>query len=273
MNDFALLPVLIRCALVALVGLVVGSFLTVVIHRLPVMLERAWADRQSEGTRSTRYDLVAPRSACPHCGHQLRAWENIPVLSYLILRARCSACNAAIHWRYAVVELLSALLAVFVMLRFGVSAKAIVGYVLGASLLTLAFIDAETGLLPDAITLPLIALGLAVNLAGVFVPFTSAAMGAVSAGAVLLFVLYATRAISGRDGLGLGDVKLFCALGAWLGVASFGQMFLVSFVVAATHGVLQIALGKASRNDPMPFGPFIVFAGMFTLFAGLQFPL
>lgn len=275
MVEFAAVPMSIRSGLVALVGLVIGSFLTVVIHRLPIMLAREWASREHhvEAEASGRYNLVVPRSGCPECGHQLRARENVPVLSYLFLRGRCSQCRAAIHWRYPLIEILSAMLAVFVMLRFGVSVKALAGYLFGASLLTLACIDAETGFLPDVITLPMIAVGLAINFAGVFTTFRAAVVGAAVGYAVLAVVLYAARAIGGRDGLGFGDLKLFAAIGAWFGVASVSQVFLVSFVLAAAHGVLLIMRGDASSDDAMPFGPFIAIAGVFTLFAGVPLGL
>ncbi|MEX3960120.1 A24 family peptidase [Trinickia sp. EG282A] len=270
MVEFAAVPMPIRSGLVALVGLMIGSFLTVVIHRLPIMLAREWSSREHrvEGEVSGRYNLIVPHSGCPECGHQLRAWENVPVLSYLFLRGRCSQCRTAIHWRYPLIEILSAMLAVFVMLRFGVSVKALAGYLFGASLLTLACIDAETGLLPDAITLPMIALGLAVNLAGVFAPFHSALMGAAVGYAALAVVFHTARAITGRDGLGFGDLKLFGAIGAWFGLASIGQVFLISFVLAAAHGALLVVRGKASSDEAMPFGPFIALAGVFTLVAG-----
>ncbi|WP_083451988.1 prepilin peptidase [Candidatus Burkholderia verschuerenii] len=275
MVEFAAVPMAIRSGLVALVGLVIGSFLTVVIHRLPIMLVREWAgqDQQVEAEASGRYNLLVPRSGCPVCGHQLRAWENVPVLSYLFLRGRCSQCRAAIHWRYPLIEMLSAMLAVFVMLRFGVCGKALAGYLFAASLLTLACIDAETGLLPDAITLPMIAAGLVINFAGVFTTFRAAVIGAVAGYAMLAAVLYAARALGGRDGLGFGDLKLFAAIGAWFGVASVSQVFLVSFVLAAAHGASLVVRGKASSDDAMPFGPFIALAGVFTLFAGLPLAL
>ncbi len=268
--EFAAVPLPIRCVLVSLVGLVIGSFLTVVIHRLPIMLAREWKRRErSDEGEECAYNLIVPRSGCPKCGHQLRAWENIPVLSYLFLRGKCGQCRTAIHWRYPLIEILSAMLAVFVMLRFGVSAKALAGYLFGASLLTLASIDAETGLLPDVITLPLIAVGLVVNLAGVFATFHAALIGAGVGYAALAVVFYTARAITGRDGLGFGDLKLFGAIGAWFGLASIGQVFMISFVVAAAHGVLLVVCGKASSDEAMPFGPFIAIAGVFTLFAGI----
>lgn len=275
MTEFAAVPMPIRSGLVALVGLVIGSFLTVVIHRLPIMLTREWASREphAEAAASGSYNLVVPRSGCPACGHQLRAWENVPVLSYLLLRGRCSQCGVAIHWRYPLIEILSAMLAVFVMLRFGVSVKALAGYLFAASVLTLACIDAETGFLPDVITLPLVAIGIAINFAGVFATFGAAVTGAVVGYAALAVVLYAARAIGGRDGLGFGDLKLFAAIGAWFGVASVSQVFLLSFVLAAAHGVWLMLRGKASSDEAMPFGPFIALAGAFTLFAGLPLAL
>ncbi|KVD92942.1 hypothetical protein WS63_07865 [Burkholderia stagnalis] len=274
MMEFAAVPMPIQSGLVALVGLVIGSFLTVVIHRLPIMLAREWASREHhDEADSGRYNLMVPHSGCPECGHHLRAWENIPVLSYLFLRGRCSQCRTAIHWRYPLIEILSAILAVVVLWRFGVSMKALAGYLFGASLLTLACIDAETGLLPDVITLPMIAVGLAINVAGVFATFGEAVMGAVLGYAALALVLYAARAVGGRDGLGYGDLKLFAAIGAWFGVASVSQVFLVSFVLAAAHGILLVVRGKASSDDAMPFGPFIAVAGAFTLFAGLPLAL
>ncbi|NRF83795.1 prepilin peptidase [Burkholderia gladioli] len=273
--EFSAVPTPIRSGLIALIGLVIGSFLTVVIHRLPIMLTREWESRERhvDADTTSRYNLAVPRSGCPECGHQLRAWENVPVLSYLLLRGRCSQCRTAIHWRYPLIEILSAVLAVCVMLRFGVSVKALAGYLFGAGLLTLACIDAETGLLPDVITLPMIAAGLAFNLAGTFTPFRTAVLGAVAGYAVLAVVLYAARAIGGRDGLGFGDLKLSAAISAWFGLASVSQVFLVSFVLAAAHGALLVARGKASSDDAMPFGPFIAVAGVFTLFAGLPLSL
>ncbi|TES99590.1 prepilin peptidase [Burkholderia cepacia] len=273
--EFAAVPTPIRSGLVALVGIVIGSFLTVVIHRLPIMLAREWARHEDSGEAeaSGTYNLAVPRSGCPACGHQLRAWENVPVLSYLILRGRCSQCGTAIHWRYPLVEILSAVLAIFVMLRFGVSVKALAGYLFAASLLTLACIDAETGFLPDVITLPMIAAGLVFNFAGVFTTFRAAVVGAIAGYAALAVVLYAARAISGRESLGFGDLKLFAAIGAWFGVASLSQVFLLSFVFAAAHGVWLMLRGEASSEEAMPFGPFIALAGAFTLFAGLPLAL
>lgn len=269
-HEVALLPTYARLMLAALIGLPVGSFITVVAHRLPIMLERAWAQEEGKACAGTyaRYNLCVPRSACPSCGHVLRPWENIPLLGYAMLRGRCGGCRAPIARRYIVIEILSAALIMTAVWHFGVTGKAFCAYLFAAVLLALAVIDAETGLLPDALTLPLMVVGLAVNAAGVFVPLHDAVLGMIAGYGLLGLAYLAARAFTGKEGFGLGDLKLLGALGAWLGFAAMSQVFLLSFLAAAAYGVFALMRRERAQEDSMPFGPFIALAGFFTMFVG-----
>jgi len=259
--------------LVLLVGLCVGSFLNVVIHRLPKMLERGWevqcADLRGETLPETpAYNLVVPRSACPACGHRITALENVPVLSWLVLKGKCSACKAPISARYPLVEVLGGLLAVFAVHRFGAGAQGIAACALLWTLLALTFIDFDTQLLPDDLTLPLLWAGLLVNLSGVFVPLESAVIGA-AAGYVSLWTVYwLFKLIRGKEGMGYGDFKLLGALGAWLGWKMLPLIILLSSVVGAAIGIALIVFKGRDHSIPIPFGPYLAIAGAIALFWG-----
>jgi leader peptidase (prepilin peptidase)/N-methyltransferase len=290
-------PVLAAVAAL-LVGLCVGSFLNVVIHRLPRVMERSWrrdaiglledeqladcAKRLAEATdrspRSAplgpdpgnppRYNLVVPRSACPACGHRITAFENVPVLSWLLLRGKCSACRAPISARYPAVELLGGLLALAAILAFGPTAKGLAACILLWTLLALTVIDADTQLLPDSITLPLLWAGLVVNLWGVFVPLPVAVIGAVAGYLSLWAVYWLFKLIRGKEGMGFGDFKLLAALGAWLGWPMLPVIVLLSSLVGAVVGIALIALKGRDRSVPIPFGPYLAAAGAIALFFG-----
>jgi leader peptidase (prepilin peptidase)/N-methyltransferase len=273
---------------VALVfGLCIGSFLNVVIHRLPKMMEREWraqcaelaATAQAEGASGpppapaadglpSRYNLVVPRSACPACGRQLRAIENIPVLSWLALRGRCAGCRAPIALRYPVVELAAGLVAAYAAWHFGATLAALGAMFFGWSLIALAAIDLDSQLLPDDITLLLLWVGLAINLRGTFATPASAVLGAIAGYLVLWLVYWGFKLATGKEGMGYGDFKLLAAIGAWLGWAALPLVVLLSSVVGALVGVSLIVLGRQGRDKPIPFGPYLAAAGLIAMFWG-----
>ena len=255
------------------VGLCVGSFINVVIHRLPKMLDRGWREqcaelRGEEIPDEPAYNLVVPRSACPACGHAISAFENVPVVSWLVLRGKCKACSARISARYPVVEILGGLLAVAAIAAFGLTPKGVAACVLLWTLLTLTMIDADTQLLPDDLTLPLVWAGLIVNLWGLFVPLASAVIGAVAGYLTLWLVYWAFKLIRGKEGMGYGDFKLLAALGAWLGWTMLPLIVLLSSLVGAVVGIALIAFRGRDHERPIPFGPFLAVAGAIALFFG-----
>ena len=257
----------------AVIGLCVGSFLNVVIHRLPKMMERGWADQCAElagrePEAKPRYDLMVPRSACPSCGHAITALENVPVVSWLALRGRCRACKAPISPRYPVVELVAGALAVAAIWQFGAGWKGLAACAFLWTLLALAFIDADTQLLPDDLTLPLLWGGLLANLFGLFVPLASAVVGAIAGYLVLWVVYWLFKLIRGKEGMGYGDFKLLAALGAWMGWSMLPQIVLVSSVLGAAGGILTIVLKGRDKTVPMPYGPWLAGAGGIALFFG-----
>jgi len=277
-------PLLLSGA-VFLLGLAVGSFLNVVIYRLPRMMEhgwlleieehlldRAWPVPEALSTflkaRTRRFDLFVPRSACPSCGHSIGALENIPVISYLALRARCGGCGTRISGRYPLVEIASALLSALVAWRFGFSLACAAALVLCWSLIALALIDFDTQLLPDSITLPLVWAGLAFNLFGALTDARSAVIGAIAGYLALWSVYWLFKLVTGREGMGFGDFKLLAALGAFLGWQMLPLIILVSSVVGAVIGIFLIILARRGREVPMPFGPYLACAGVIALFAG-----
>ncbi|RNE92404.1 A24 family peptidase [Marichromatium sp. AB32] len=260
---------------VTLLGLILGSFLNVVILRLPRMLEHEWraqcAELAGESDDATPPPgLARPPSSCPHCGHRIRAHENIPLLSFLLLRGRCSACKTPIGWRYPAVELLTALLGLVAALHFGASVQLLAALVLTWGLVALAVIDLDTQLLPDRITLPLLWLGLILSLFGVFTDAQAAIIGA-AAGYLLLWSLYhAFRLLTGKEGMGYGDFKLLALFGAWLGWQALPLVVLLSAVSGALIGGVLIALRRQGRDSAMPFGPFLAVAGWVALLWGEQ---
>ena len=266
-------------ASVALSGLIVGSFLNVVIHRLPIMLEREWRrdcqqflgqDTETSVPAETEssWNLIWPGSHCPHCAKTLAVHENIPVLSYLWLRGLCSACHAAISPRYPAVELLSALLSAVVAHRFGPEVQVMPALALTWSLLALSFIDAEHQLLPDVITLPMLWLGLLLSVFRVFTDSTASILGAVAGYLSLWLVYQLFKWLTGREGMGHGDFKLLALLGAWLGWAHLPQIILLSSLVGAVAGLTLIALTRRDHRQPIPYGPYLAAAGWIALIWG-----
>ncbi len=252
----------------ALFGLVVGSFLNVVIHRLPIMLAARWeqevaeASGKADGAKPEVFNLAHPRSACPHCGHMIRAWENVPVLSYLALRGKCSNCSKPISKRYPAVELLAAALAGLVAWRFGFGVQALALVVLAWALIALSFIDVDHQILPDVIVLPLLWIGLLLNTQNVFAPLPDAVYGAVGGYLSLWLVFHAFKLLTGKEGMGYGDFKLFALFGAWLGWQLLPLIILLASLVGAVVGlVLILGLGR-DRRQPIPFGPYLCAAGL-----------
>jgi len=259
--------------LVFVLGLLVGSFLNVVIHRLPKMMEAEWQAQCAELRGETapeipRYNLWTPRSACPHCGHAITALENIPVLSWLWLRGRCSGCGAPISVRYPLVELLTAALSAAVAWKWGASIETAGALLLAWTLVALAFIDLDTTLLPDSLTLPLVWLGLLFNLGGHFASLPDAVIGAIAGYLVLWSVYWLFKLVTGKEGMGFGDFKLLAALGAWLGWQLLPITILLSSVVGAAVGIAMILLIKHDRRVPIPFGPYLAGGGVVALFFG-----
>jgi len=257
----------------AVIGLCIGSFLNVVIHRLPKMLDRGWQAqcaelRGEEIPPQPAYNIVAPRSQCPACGHAITAAENIPVVSWLALGGKCSACKAPISARYPVVEILGGALAAYSVFRFGPTAQGLAACGLLWTLLALTCIDFDTQLLPDNLTLPLIWAGLIVNVWGLFVPLEAAVVGAVAGYVSLWAVYWLFKLIRGKEGMGYGDFKLLAALGAWLGWQMLPVIVLLSSVVGAGVGIALVVLKGRDHNIPMAFGPFLAIAGGIALFWG-----
>ncbi len=255
------------------IGLLIGSFLNVVIHRIPVMLQRETdnfiaMERDEPPPHTGHYHLLAPRSACPSCGHRLSAVENIPLFSWLWLRGHCRHCRAPIAWRYPAVEMLAALLSGWVIWRLGSDINGVAALLLVWTMLALTFIDLDTLFLPDDLTLPLMWAGLLVNLSGTFVPLPDAVIGA-AAGYLLLWLVYwAFRLATGKEGMGYGDFKLLAALGAWMGWMMLPLIVLLSSLIGAIFGVLMIVLRGHQRDKPIPFGPFLALAGLVALLFG-----
>lgn len=259
--------------LVGLLGLVVGSFLNVVVHRLPRMMEREWREHCAELSGAPLppaepYNLVVPRSRCPGCGRTVRALENLPLLSYLLQGGRCRGCRMRISPRYPLVEGAAALLGMVVAWRLGPGAAALAACLLTWALLALSVIDLEHTLLPDDITLPVLWLGLLLNVPGLMVPLADAVVGA-AAGYLLLWSLYwVFKWVTGKEGMGQGDFKLLALLGAWLGWQALPLILVLSCLVGATVGLTLIALRALERGTPIPFGPYLAGAGWLALLWG-----
>jgi len=257
----------------AVLGLVVGSFLNVVIHRLPKMMEREWRRQCAElegriAADDGRYDLWWPPSSCPHCGHRLGILENIPLLSFLWLRGRCRACKAPIGLRYPLVEGLTALLSAFTAWHFGFGWQGGLALVLVWGLIALTFIDLDTQLLPDDLTLPLLWLGLLANVGGLFTDPSSSVIGAAAGYFSLWSVYWLFKLVTGREGMGYGDFKLLAALGAWLGWQKLPAILLLSSVVGAAVGITLIVVARRGRHTPIPFGPYLAGGGLAALYWG-----
>ncbi|MEO7404438.1 MAG: A24 family peptidase [Burkholderiales bacterium] len=273
----------------ALLGLAIGSFLNVVIHRLPKMMEREWraecaelqaaepAGARNQGSGAApaaadtgRYNLFVPRSACPSCGRGVRATENIPIVSWLILRGKCAGCKAPISMRYPIVEATTGLAFAYAAWHFGPGWAAWTAMLFLAVVIALSVIDFDTQFLPDSLTLPLVWAGLLVNLRGTFVPIDDAVIGAAAGYLTLWAVYWLFKLATGKEGMGYGDFKLLGAIGAWLGWKILPFVILASSAVGAVIGVGLIILAKRGREVPMPFGPYLAIAGITALFWGPQ---
>lgn len=260
-------------ALAAVFGLLVGSFLNVVIHRLPIMLQRDWREQCAWVNGNTPveevpYNLVVPRSACPVCRHPIAWFENIPLLSWLFLHGRCSQCQTPISKRYPLVEALTGALFGYAAWRWGAGLQTVLIWGLLASLVALSFIDLDTQLLPDNITLPLLWVGLLVNLNAVFCPLDEAVIGAIAGYLSLWSVYHLFKLLTGKEGMGFGDFKLLAALGAWLGWKMILPIVLAASFAGALVGIAMIAFAGRDRAKPMPFGPWLALGGLIALFWG-----
>ena len=257
-------------------GLVFGSFLNVVIHRLPKMMERQWEQecaefigeefRGEELHETKPYSLAFPGSHCPSCNAEIKPMQNIPVFSYLLLRGRCANCSVSIPIRYPLIELLTAVIWILCGLSFGVSNALAAAMVLTAVLISLTAIDLDHQLLPDSLTLPLLWVGLLINIDATFVSLESAVLGAVFGYLCLWSVYWLFKIITGKEGMGYGDFKLLAALGAWFGLSALPTIVLLSSLVGAVIGIALIVTGRQSRKTPMPFGPFLAGAALIHLF-------
>ena len=256
-------------------GLMVGSFLNVVIHRLPKIMEREWNNNclELQGQpvpESSKYTLAHPRSACPTCGHKITALENIPVISYLFLRGKCSGCKSLISLRYPLIEALTGALIGLVSWKFGYTSITIYAWILTFALISLTFIDFDTQLLPDDITLPLLWLGLLFNLNYGFTDLKAAVIGAVAGYLILWTIYWLFKLVTGKEGMGYGDFKLLAAISAWFGWQLLPAVILLSSVLGAVIGISLIVFTKRGREIPMPFGPFLAIGGIAALFFGPQ---
>ncbi len=259
---------------VFVLSLAIGSFLNVVIHRLPLMMQRSWKQQCSEileldaPVDSETLNLIAPRSRCPHCKHPIGALENIPVISYLLQKGRCKHCGEPISPRYPIIESVTALLSVVVAWRFGVSEQALFAVLLTWALITLSMIDFDTTLLPDDITLPFLWLGILLGLSAVYVDIQASVIGAVAGYLSLWLVYHVFKLLTGKEGMGYGDFKLLALLGAWMGWQQLPLVIILSSIVGAVVGVSLILFRGRDRNIPIPFGPYLAAAGWIALLWG-----
>ncbi|MCK5396175.1 MAG: prepilin peptidase [Gammaproteobacteria bacterium] len=258
-------------------GLCVGSFLNVVAYRLPLMLERDWKLECHEflelkppeiDDSLLSINLSTPASACPNCGHKLRVWENIPVLSYLFLRAKCSSCATAISIQYPVVELLTGLASVVVAYTLGVTLQTLAALFFTWVLIALTLIDIKKQLLPDNITLPLLWLGIFLSFYEVFTDLKSSVIGAIAGYLILWSVYQLFKLITKKEGMGFGDFKLLAALGAWVGFSYLPQIIFMSSIVGSIMGISMLVIGKTKKQQPIPFGPYLAIAGWIALLWG-----
>ena len=258
---------------VALLGLLIGSFLNVVIHRIPKMMQRDSDNYVAHESgkalpHTDRYNLLVPRPACPRCGHKVTALESIPVISWLALHGKCGKCRAPISARYPTVELGTAILSAALVWQFGTGWTGLATLVFGWLLVAMTCIDLETQLLPDDLTMLLLWLGLLVNLKGMFVPLNEAVIGAAAGYLVLWLAYWMFKLTTGKEGMGYGDFKLLAALGAWLGWAMLPTILLLSSAVAAAVGLALITTGRLGRGKTFPFGPYLAGAGVIAALYG-----
>jgi leader peptidase (prepilin peptidase)/N-methyltransferase len=263
--------------IVAVFSLAIGSFLNVLIHRLPKMMEADWRAQCAELANgaaevSGRYNLLVPSSHCPQCKAPLRVADNIPIASWLVLRGKCAHCGARISARYPIVEALTALLSAIIAWKFGLTWQTALVLVFAWTLIALTFIDADTTLLPDDLTLPLLWLGLLANVFGLFVPLKDAVIGAAAGYLILWSIYWLFKLATGKEGMGYGDFKLLAALGAWMGWKALLPIVLVSSFVGAIVGIALIVLARRGREIPIPFGPYLAAAGMIVILVGDRLP-
>ncbi len=264
------------CFVVGTIGLIVGSFLNVVIYRLPIMLQTSWReecqtflDLKSEiSTPNTVFNLALPHSHCPTCKNSIKPHQNIPVLSYLFLKGRCANCSAPISKRYPVIEALTALLSILIALHFGYSIQTLFALILIWSLICLSFIDIDHQLLPDNITQPLLWIGLLLSVFHIFSDTSSSIFGAIFGYLSLWTVFKVFKRLTGKDGMGYGDFKLLAVFGAWLGWQTLPLIILLSSLVGTVIGLIMISLGKRDHSTPFPFGPYLAVAGLLALLWG-----
>ena len=268
------LPAFVFIGLV--LGLLIGSFLNVVVYRLPIMMQRDWREQAREilalpvEAKTQTFNLVLPNSQCPHCSHEIKPWENIPVISYLFLRGKCSSCKAPISLRYPLVELTCGLLSAYIAWHFGFTWQAGAMLVLTWGLLAMSLIDVDHQLLPDSLVLPLLWLGLIVNCFGLFTSLEEALWGAIGGYLSLWSVYWLFKLVTGKEGMGYGDFKLLAMLGAWGGWQVLPLTILLSSLVGAVLGLIMLRLRNAETSTPIPFGPYLAIAGWIALLWGDQ---
>jgi leader peptidase (prepilin peptidase)/N-methyltransferase len=258
---------------VLIIGLCIGSFLNVVAYRLPIIMEREWRSECQQfldikpDPDGASFTLSTPASACPHCGHKIRFYENIPLLSYLFLRGRCSSCGVHISLQYPLVEVLTGILSVVVAQRFGVSLHTLAALAFTWILLALTLIDLKKQLLPDSMTLPLLWLGILCALFGLYTDLQSSVVGAMAGYMILWSVYQVFKLVTKKEGMGFGDFKLLAAMAAWVGYAYLPQMILVSAISGSVIGIVMLIFGRA-QQQPIPFGPYLAIAGWIALLWG-----
>jgi leader peptidase (prepilin peptidase)/N-methyltransferase len=268
-----LTPDLVFAVCAGAFGLAIGSFLNVVIYRLPKMMEAEWRSQCAElagreAPETPRFNLLVPGSHCPSCKTPLRVRDNLPLLSYFASRGRCAHCGAAISARYPIVEALTAAASAWVAWRLGFGVAGLAALLLTYALIALTFIDADTTLLPDGLTLPVLWAGLLLNVGGTFVPLADAVIGAAAGYLTLWSIYWLFKLATGKEGMGYGDFKLLAALGAWFGWKMLLPILLLSSVVGATVGVALLALARRGRDIPIPFGPYLAASGFIVLLHG-----
>lgn len=275
LNSLLTIPYIL-ISLVALVGLLVGSFLNVVIYRLPLMMQRNWRiecidylkiDHEEENL-SESFNLALPLSYCPHCNTAIKPYQNIPIISYIFLRGRCACCNKAISVRYPLIEALTVMSSAIVAYHFGDTTQTLFALPLTWSLIALCFIDIDHQLLPDSITLPLLWLGLFLSLFGIYTDSQASIIGAIGGYGILWSVYQLFKLATGKEGMGYGDFKLLAVFGAWLGWKYLAIIILLSSLVGATIGVILIVFNKHHHSKPIPFGPYLASAGWIALLWG-----
>jgi leader peptidase (prepilin peptidase)/N-methyltransferase len=259
-----------------LFGLCIGSFLNVVIYRLPVMLERDWRQQCREfldidtpqKEQTDKITLATPASSCPHCGHKIRLWENIPLISYIMLGGKCASCKSPISIQYPAIEATTAIMSVAVTWKFGVTTQTAGALLFTWTLIALTMIDVHKQLLPDNLTLPLLWLGLLFALFDTYSSLQASVIGAMAGYLALWSVFHIFKLVTGKEGMGFGDFKLLAAMGAWMGWTMLPQIILVSSVVGAIAGSVMLLTGKTRTQQPIPFGPYLAAAGWIALLWG-----